>query len=50
LLNDSRAGGAGKAILEDIRTAKALSKDLEAKMHEYLKAFVQSFSATLKVA
>jgi F-type H+-transporting ATPase subunit alpha len=42
LLRDARAGGTGKAILDEIRTAKALSKDLEAKMHEYLKAFSAS--------
>ena len=43
LLREARAGGIGKTILDEIRSAKALSKDLEAKMHEYLKHVAQMF-------
>ena len=43
LVRDARAGGAGKAILDEIKSAKAISKELEEKMHNHMKAQVQSF-------
>ncbi|MBU6234802.1 MAG: F0F1 ATP synthase subunit alpha [Alphaproteobacteria bacterium] len=44
LLRDARAGGTGKAILDEIRSKKALDKDLEAKMHEYLKGYTATMA------
>jgi F-type H+-transporting ATPase subunit alpha len=43
LLRDARSGGIGKAILEEIKTKKAIDKDLEAKTHDFLKAYAKSF-------
>ncbi|MCB1538884.1 MAG: F0F1 ATP synthase subunit alpha, partial [Alphaproteobacteria bacterium] len=52
MLRDSRAGGTGKALLDEIRSKKALDKELEEKMHGYLKGLLQSFgvSETAKAA
>src|SRR5690606_22912272 len=51
ILRDARAGGTGKAILDEIRTKKALDKDLEAKMHTYLQGLAKTFGgAELKAA
>jgi F-type H+-transporting ATPase subunit alpha len=50
LLRDVRAGGQGKAIIEEIKTAKALSKELEAKIHDYLKSYVKTFGGDAKAA
>ena len=50
LLRDARAGGTGKAILDEVKTAKALSKELEAKMHDYFKAFIKTFGGEAKAA
>jgi len=46
ILRDARAGGAGKAILEEIRTKKAVSPELDARMHDYLKTLSAQFTAT----
>ena len=50
LLRDVRAGGTGKSIIDELRTKKAMDKDLEAKMHEFLKTYVKTFGGEAKAA